>query len=192
MLSKSITNLFRIERNCMTFLLHSNVSRNVIMKRLLQKLDFLICSVPPTSNFDIENEESAKGAGLAEAVVKTFEAVRNLTSIISPHTEIIGESGIPLLKLAELDFVTNIHTFQNFWFKMADLASSLKLRVFMYEAIDEYWKAEISDGVSGGGDGGEYYYKSYCGWWSRLQNESTNDGIYVEKVTGKYVIGLVE
>ena len=147
-------------------------SMHDILANIVRESDFIMCNLYPANN--VVNNVN----GAVEAVGNAYLSYIPKFKAINPNIEVmIGETGWPSQGKSFNNSPNNVQNLRNYWTQMANWAASHKVKVHMFEAIDEPWKSNKNSGdvnASNGPNGAEGHY----GWWQRVDS---NPPKYTEK-----------
>ncbi|CAG7718990.1 unnamed protein product [Allacma fusca] len=141
--------------------------RNVL-GLIAKESDFIYCNVYPSNQHAQEGPRSA-----AINVMYYFLELQKAIKRVNPNIEvIIGETGWPSEGNSFNNSPNSVQNEVIYWKEINSLAVRKRVKVQMFEAIDEPWKGRSSQNKA----------ESHYGWWSKPRSRENR---FIEKETGR-------
>jgi hypothetical protein len=147
---------------------------------LIKEASFVICFIRPQSQLFANGPTLLTMTEIVTSLGHYLEEIKNALSIINPQIELIIETGWPSEGNSPNGSPNSLVNLLEYWVGMSEWAISKGMRIFLFEALDEPWKKDLTithKNESNGLCGSEDRY----GWWKRKDNSNDSD-VYIRKV----------
>jgi len=145
------------------------------IQKIAKQADFLICNIFPSVSMVSEGVESTVTALDSLMVAIESEMKRENKGIA-----VWFETGWPSSGISRSGSKNSGRNLRTFWKRMSEIAVASQLKLYMFSAFDEPWKANSQKGETDpeGPKGAESHY----GWWWLRDNRDFST--FEEKVVG--------